>query len=152
MHPPAKKTTTRARFLLQYLKRKEIAMPITLSPYNHYIFIASIALVIVFLVLLALKAVDLLKAVKEKQPVLDNIQRNVTLMQIKTEAMNEKKAEDAAKNKYFKIALPILLAIYQTYRKNPQMQGPKGFVEASKEYFNKQKSEKDLAKRIKSLI
>ena len=92
------------------------------------------------------------RALAEKKPVLDDIQRYATLAQVKTQAYAEKKAEDDAKNKYVKLALPIVIAIYEIYKKNPEMVGPKGFIDASKQYVTNIQNDKKLAQRIKSML
>ena len=127
-------------------------MPISLSPYNHYIFIVAIFVVVAFLVRLVMSLMGMVRAIAEKKPVLDDIQRYATLAQVKTQAYAEKKAEDDAKNKYVKLALPIVIAIYEIYKKNPEMVGPKGFIDASKQYVTNIQNDKKLAQRIKSML
>ena len=128
-------------------------MQFSLKPYNYYILYASIALLGLFLILTALKALKALKEIKAAtDPYTASLNKNLKLMSIKTEAMAEKKAEDAKKNKYIKIAIPILLAIQKVYQSNDSMVGPKGYVEAAQKYFKDQKSEKDLIAKIRKAL
>ncbi|MCR5794726.1 MAG: hypothetical protein K6G61_05205 [Solobacterium sp.] len=128
-------------------------MQFSLSPYNYYILYASIALLVLFLILTAVKALKAVKEIKAAtDPYTTSLNRNLKLMNIKTEVMAEKRAEDAKKNKYIKLAIPILLAIQKVYQNNDAMVGPKGYVQAAQKYFKDQKSEKDMIAKIKKAL
>ena len=83
-------------------------------PYNYWILYAAIAALILTIII---SLVQIARMAKEMmnflQPRTAKLERNMKLMQIKMEAMNEKKAENAKKNKYIALALPVLLAVYQ---------------------------------------
>ena len=103
-----------------------------LYPWNYILLYAScvcliIALVILFRSLLALK-----KTADTMQPALTSMQSNLELINIKTSAVQEKKAEDAKKNRVWMIAMPILLAVYDKYRKDPEASGPSGVIRSAK--------------------
>lgn len=90
-------------------------MPINLQPYNYWILYAACIALLVCFIILGMKAVHLLKTVNTLKPTMDNMQKNATLAQIKAEAMQEKKAEEAEKNKKLKFLIPFLLAIKHSY-------------------------------------
>ncbi len=123
-----------------------------ITPYNYWVLYAAIAAVVVSLLILAKKALAIPKAIKEFDPYTSRMQRNLQVMQIKTTAMNEKKQEDAKKNKLLKMALPVLLAIYEIYKKDDSMKGVKGFKDAALAYVNQGKADKALAKRLKKIM
>ena len=66
-------------------------MSINLEPYNYWILYGALVLLLICLIIAGVKAVKLLKAVKTYQPVIDHMQTNTKLAQIKVEAMQEKK-------------------------------------------------------------
>lgn len=70
------------------------------------------------------------------QPALENIQKQSTLLQIKQEVLQEKKQESHKNDKYFKVLLPLLAAIYTTYR-DDECHGIKGYKKACKTVFQK---------------
>ena len=123
-----------------------------LAPYNYWVLYAAIAAVVVSLIILAKKAMEIPKAVKEFDPYTTKMKRNIQLLQIKTGAMQEKKQEDEKKNKALKIALPILLSIYEIYKKDDSMKGISGFKDAALAYVQRGKDDKALAKRLKKIM
>ncbi len=127
-------------------------MGLTLSPYNMWIFLASIIVLLVFFVLFAKHGIALIKTIKARKPVLDEIEKNVTLAKIKKEAMAEKKQEDEAKNKYLKIAIPILLAIKHIYDEDDNLHGIKGYAAAANRYARREKDIKQIMQRLISSI
>lgn len=66
-------------------------MKLYLEPYNHYVLYAALILLLLFLIILGVKAGKLLKTVQTIKPSADSIQKNVTLAKIKMEAMQDKK-------------------------------------------------------------
>lgn len=122
-------------------------------PYNFYILYAAIAALVVVIIVSALQMAKMAKsAVNELKPKTDHLQKNLTLMQIKMDVMNEKKAADAAKNKYIMLALPILLAVYQAYQKDDEAVGAKGVVKAARTVMNSRSEEAKLIKKIAAAI
>lgn len=119
-------------------------MGLNLYPYNYYILWAAVIALVIMLVLTMVHAVHLLKAVQEKKPVLDNIQKNVQLAKIKTEAMKEKKEEDKKKDRWLKVALPFVLAIYEAYKQDDESHGIKGYKKAAKKVFADRKYQKRM--------
>lgn len=124
-----------------------------ITPYNYWILYAAIAVLVLTLIVSLLQmaryAKDMLAFL---QPKTDKLQRDLKIMQIKMDVMNEKKAADAKKNKYIMIALPILLAVYQAYQKDDEAVGPKGVVKAAKSVYESRSSEAKLVKKIASAI
>jgi hypothetical protein len=124
-----------------------------LYPYNYWILYAAIAVLVIYTILSLVKIAGMAKEMLAfLKPRTDKLQRELTLMQIKTEAMAEKKAEDAKKNKWIKLAMPILLAIYSTYRKDEEAHGPSGYVKAARTYFNNRNEEQKFIKKIRAAI
>ena len=124
-----------------------------ITPYNYYILYAAIAMLVVTLILSLLQmarcAKDMLAFL---QPKTDKLQRDLKIMQIKMDVMNEKKAADAKKNKYILLALPILLAVYQAYQKDDEAVGAKGVVKAAKAVYENRASEAKLIKKVAAAI
>jgi hypothetical protein len=122
-------------------------------PYNYWILYAAIAALIITLIVSLVQIAKMAKSmIAFIQPKADVLQKKAKLMQIKTEAMAEKKAEDAKKNKWIKLAMPILLAIYSTYRKDEEAHGPSGYVKAARTYFNNRNEEQKFIKKIRAAI
>ena len=107
-------------------------MKMNLYPWNYYILYASILLLVIFIVLTAMKALGLLKEVQNLQKGTEPMQRSLSLMQIKMEAMNEKKAEQKQKNKILMAAIPVLLAVQKAYSSDDSLEGVKGYAGALK--------------------
>ncbi len=124
-------------------------MSINLEPYNYWILYGALVLLLICLIIAGVKAVKLLKAVKTYQPVIDHMQTNTKLAQIKVEAMQEKKKEDAAKNKTLKLLLPILLAIKHTYDNDASLNGAKGYAKAASQVVKKRTDERKLFAQFK---
>lgn len=122
-------------------------------PYNYWILYAAIAVLIITLIV---SLVQMAKMAKEMnsflQPRTDKLQRDMKLMQIKIDVMNEKKAADAKKNKYIALALPILLAVYQTYKNDDEANGPQGVIKAARTVMNNRNEEAKLIKKISAAI
>lgn len=124
-------------------------MLINLSPYNHWILYAAMLMLLIFLIMTGVKAASLLNAVKNYKPQFDSIQKNVTLAKIKTDAMQEKKKEDDAKNKKWKVLLPILLAIKHTYDEDASLNGAKGMAKAATKVVHDQNEQRKLFAQFK---
>ncbi|MCR4951233.1 MAG: hypothetical protein K6A40_07915 [Solobacterium sp.] len=107
-------------------------MKMNLYPWNYYILYASILLLVIFIVLTGLKALALLKEVQNVQNATEPMQRSLALMQIKMDAMNEKKAEQRQKNKILMAAIPVLLAMQKVYSSDDTLEGVKGYAGALK--------------------
>lgn len=112
-------------------------MNMNLYPYNYYALLIAIILVIIFLFLSLKHLASLAKTVQNMHPALENIQKQSTLMQIKQEVLQEKKQESHKNDKYFKVLLPLLAAIYTTYRDDDECNGIKGYKKACKTVFQK---------------
>lgn len=128
-------------------------MDLSLTPYNYYILYASIGILVLSLILTALKALSSLKAMKAAtDPYVKSMNTKIKLMNIKTEVLAEKKAENDKKNKYIKLAIPILLAIQKVYKNNDDMEGPKGYMQAAQKYMKDRQAENDLIAKIKKAM
>ena len=112
-------------------------MNMNLYPYNYYSLLIAVILVIIFLFLTLKHLASLAKTVQNMQPALENIQKQSTLLQIKQEILQEKKQESHKNDKYFKVLLPLLAAIYTTYRDDDECHGIKGYKKACKTVFQK---------------
>ena len=124
-------------------------MGINLEPYNYWILYGALVLLLICLIIAGVKALKLLKAVKTYQPVIDHMQTNTKLAQIKVEAMQEKKKEDAAKNKTLKLLIPILLAIKHTYDNDADLNGARGYAKAASQVVKKRTDERKLFAQFK---
>ena len=124
-----------------------------ITPYNYWILYAAIALLVVTIILSLLQIARYAKEMLAfLQPKTEKLQRDLKIMQIKMDVMNEKKAADAKKNKYLMIALPLVLAVYQAYQKDDEATGPKGVVKAAKSVYESRTSEAKLVRKIAAAI
>ena len=122
-------------------------------PYNYWILYAAITALVITIIVSLVKIAGMAKEMMAfLKPKVDKLQREATLAQIKMNAMAEKKAEDEKKNKYLKLALPILLAIYSIYRKDETASGPQGYIKAAKTYFNTRSEEQKFIKKVRSAL
>lgn len=122
-------------------------------PYNYWILYAAIAVLVITLIVSLVKIAGMAKEmIAFITPRTEMLQRKAALTQIKLDAMAEKKAEDAKKNKVLKMVLPILLAIYSIYRKDDEANGPSGYIKAAKTYFNDRSEEQKFIKKIRAAI
>lgn len=64
-------------------------MNLNLYPYNYYVLYASIALVVIMLIVLLVKLLKSAKTLQTMQPALDSMARNMKLLEIKSEVINE---------------------------------------------------------------
>ena len=122
-------------------------------PYNYWILYAAIAALILTIII---SLVQIARMAKEMmnflQPKTAKLERNMKLMQIKMEVMNEKKAENAKKNKYIALALPILLAVYQQYSKDDEAKGIDGVIKSARTVMNNRNAESKLIKKVAAAI
>ncbi len=122
-------------------------------PYNYWILYAAIAALILTIII---SLVQIARMAKEMmnflQPRTAKLERNMKLMQIKMEVMNEKKAENAKKNKYIALALPILLAVYQQYSKDDEAKGIDGVIKSARTVMNNRNAESKLIKKVAAAI
>ena len=125
---------------------------ISFYPWNYWILYGSIVLLVIFIIMTAMKALGLLQELKTLNDKTAGMQRNLKLMQIKTEAINEKSAEQKKKNKLFMTAIPILLAVQKAYKDNDSFEGAKGYVSAAKKVYEDRQSEKSFIAKIKKSL
>ena len=122
-------------------------------PYNYWILYAAIAALILTIII---SLVQIARMAKEMmnflQPKTAKLERDMKLMQIKMEVMNEKKAENAKKNKYIALALPILLAVYQQYSKDDEAKGIDGVIKSARTVMNNRNAESKLIKKVAAAI
>lgn len=112
-------------------------MHLNLYPLNLYILCISACLVILFLIITFMHLNTFEKTLKKEQTVVNNIQHQFDLSQIKVQAISEKYKEDHKNDKYYKILIPILLAIYSTYQNDDELKGFKGYRTATKKVIKK---------------
>ncbi len=72
------------------------------------------------------------KTLNKEKCYVSNIQHYIELSQIKIQSIKEKYKEDHKNDKYYKILIPILLAIYSTYQNDDELKGFKGYRTATK--------------------
>lgn len=119
-------------------------MGLNLEPYNYWILYASLVLLLLFLIITAFKVLKFTKELKTIKPTADHINLNSKLSKIKVDALQEKKKEDAKKNKVYQILLPILLAIKHTYDTDNNLNGTKGMVKAAQRVVKNRNDQKKL--------
>ncbi len=112
-------------------------MNLNLYPLNLYILCLSACLVILFLIITFMHLSMFEKTLKSEQNSINNIQHQIKLSQIKVQAINEKYKEDHKNDKYYKVLIPILLAIYSTYQNDDELKGFKGYRTATKKVIKK---------------
>ena len=112
-------------------------MNISLYPYNYYILLASCVLVIISLVILLLHFNTLAHTLEKQEKTIQNINSSLKDVQFKTNALNAKKKESHKNDKTLKLLLPILLAIYSTYRNDSELKGIKGYRKAASRVIKK---------------
>lgn len=117
-------------------------MNINLSPYNWYIFLGALALLIIFGIITVVHALPLVKDLKSHKEELDNIKKNVQLTKIKTSALKESKEESKKSDKALN-SLLLLLAIHKAYKEKDQ-RGPRAYVDTAAEVLQKRKTKADL--------
>jgi len=121
-----------------------------LSPYNWYIFFGALALLIVFGIITAVRAMPLVKDLKAHQPEIDNIKKNVQLTQIKTGALKEKQAESKKNDKALS-SLLLLWTIHKAYKAKDE-RGPRAYVDTAAEVMQKRKARADLFSSLRNGI
>ncbi|MCH3962600.1 MAG: hypothetical protein LKF53_01585 [Solobacterium sp.] len=124
-------------------------MGISFAPYNFWILYGACAILLICLIILGIKAGKMMKAIRTYQPAFKHIQKNIQLAQIKAEAMQEKKQEDDAKNKKWKILLPFLLAIKHTYDNDASLKGMKGMAKAAKQTAERNNEQRRIFAQFK---
>lgn len=112
-------------------------MNLNLYPLNLYILCLSACIVIIFLIITFMHLNTLEKVLKKEQSSINNIQHQIKLSQIKAQAIKEKYKEDHKNDKYYKVLIPILLAIYSTYQNDEELKGFKGYRTATKKVIKK---------------
>lgn len=127
-------------------------MNLNLYPYNFYILYASIALVVIMLIVLLVKLIKSAKTLQAMQPALDSMSRNMKLLEIKSEVINESsEASKKAMQPYLTLA-PILFAIYMIYKNDEDLKGIKGYEKAARRYMDRQRDEKRIAKAVAKVL
>ena len=122
-------------------------MNINLSPYNWYIFLGALVLLIIFGIITVVHALPLVKDLKSHKEELDNIKKNVQLTKIKTSVLKESKEESKKSDKALN-SLLLLLAIHKAYKENDQ-RGPRAYVDTAAEVLQKRKAKADLLSSLR---
>ena len=125
-------------------------MNINLAPYNWYIFYGTLALLVVFLVVLVAHALPLAKEMKKYSDDISSIRKNVELTKIKTEAIRETK-QASKKNDKAMSALLLLLAIHKAYR-DKDHHNPRSYLDTAAEVLQKRKAKADLFNSLRGGI
>jgi len=123
-------------------------MGLNLEPYNYWILYASLVLLLLFLIVTVFKVLKLAKELKTIKPTVDHIDLNGKLSKIKIDALQEKKKEDAEKNKIYQILLPILLAIKHAYDTDNNLNGTNGMIKAAQRVIKNRNDQKKLFKQF----
>lgn len=106
-------------------------MNINLYPYNFYILIISCIFLIVFLVLTIQKLTPLEKTIAQESETIKKIQEHLSSINTKVELLNQKKKKESKNNTYLKAMLPMVIAIYSTYKDDEALKGFKGYRKAT---------------------
>ena len=122
-------------------------MNINLSPYNWYIFLGALVLLIIFGIITVVHALPLVKDLKSHKEELDNIKKNVQLTKIKTSALKESKEESKKSDKALN-SLLLLLAIHKAYKEKDQRR-PRAYVDTAAEVLQKRKAKADLLSSLR---
>ena len=122
-------------------------MNINLSPYNWYIFLGALALLIIFGIITVVHALPLVKDLKSHKEELDNIKKNAQLTKIKTSVLKESKEESKKSDKALN-SLLLLLAIHKAYKEKDQ-RGPRAYVDTAAEVLQKRKAKADLLSSLR---
>lgn len=122
-------------------------MNINLSPYNWYIFLGALVLLIIFGIITVVHALPLVKDLKSHKEELDNIKKNVQLTKIKTSALKESKEESKKSDKALN-SLLLLLAIHKAYKEKDQ-RGPRAYVDTAAEVLQKRKAKANLLSSLR---
>lgn len=123
---------------------------LSLKPYNLYILYAALILLVIFLIYTAVKASSLMKSLKHMQESMKPVNDQITLAKIKTEAMQETKAENKKKDKVASIVIPFLLYAYELYKKDDELHGFKGYRKAMGKAAAYRKEEKRIIQKVKA--
>lgn len=121
-------------------------------PYNVYILYAACAALLITLISAVPVVLKLKKTVDEKMPVINHMQEQIELASIKASAVQEKKAEDRKKNRIYKIALPVLLAVYESYRRNAEANGLHGVAASVKHITTDERERTKLIRKIRKAL
>lgn len=106
-------------------------MNMNLYPYSLYIVLICCICVIVCICITLSHLSKLSNTLQKTQITNDNIKLHYLNLKIKHEAIQEKKQEAHKNDKYYKLLLPILLAIYHTYQSDDSLKGFKGYRKAT---------------------
>ena len=127
-------------------------MNLNFKPYSIILLYISIAFLLFMIVCTLLSLLKLKKAFDEKQPVLDDLKKQAELISIKTSAVAEKKAEDRKKNRVMNVMLPVLLAVYDRYRRNAEAHGVSGVFDSAKFIATNEKERNKLIGKVKKAL
>lgn len=100
-------------------------------PYNLYILLISAILVIIFLLITIFHLNTLGNTLLNENQSFDNIKKQIGLFNYKKNAIIKKHQEDHKNDKYIKAMLPILFAVYTTYKDDDALKGIKGYKKAT---------------------
>jgi hypothetical protein len=102
-----------------------------LYPFNYYILLISAILVIIFLLITIFHLNTLGKTLLNENQSFDNIKKQIGLFNYKKNAIIKKHQDDHKNDKYLKAMLPILFAVYNTYKDDDTLKGIKGYKKAT---------------------
>lgn len=123
----------------------------TLHPFNMWILWASVALLVIVLIITGIKAVHLMKNLKPVMEKTDYAKNGVQAAQIKVDAVKEK--GKSAKKKYGPLIklLPLVIAIIKNYNNDDEKHGREGWKAAAEETASEKIKKKDLREFFKGL-
>lgn len=123
----------------------------TLHPFNMWILWASVALLVIVLIITGIKAVHLMKNLKPVMEKTDYAKNGVQAAQIKVDAVKEK--GESAKKKYGPLIrlLPLVIAIIKNYNNDDEKHGREGWKAAAEETASEKIKKKDLREFFKGL-
>lgn len=124
-----------------------------LTPFSHWCLLGGFILLIIFLIITAVKAVPLVKAISHtKKAYLDHIQEGVTATKIKTDVIKEKKQKAEKTVKPLLSLVPLLIAMVKNYRNDDEKKGPKGMRKAADEEILRRYDKEKVQSFLKNFI
>ncbi len=128
-----------------------IMMNLNLYPYNYWILYLSIALVVVFLIILLMHALKLLKTLGTLQTAADSLQTRMNHINADLEILQKKRDPLPVDPKKVLAAWLLFRAIRKEYKNTPE-RGIKGISKSAVKVIEKRNRSESLQKEIKKIL
>ena len=128
-----------------------IMMNFNLYPYNYWILYLSIALVVVFLIILLMHALKLLKTLGTLQTAADSLQTRMNHINADLEVLQKKRDPLPVDPKKVIAAWLLFRAIRKEYKNTPE-RGIKGISKSAVKVIEKRNRSESLQKEIKKIL